>query len=133
MPRAVVVAASPSAESLRKDVPSPVGPYSPAYRAGGLLFCSGQLGIRDGELLQGFVAQAAQALINLQELLVESGARLSDVVKTTVFLTNMDDYDEMNREYSSVFGEHRPARSAVAVSALPKGALFEIDAIALMA
>lgn len=107
----------------------PVGPYTPVVRAGDhLLIVSGQVGIADGKLADGLEAQLRQALTNLRGLLEGEGASLNDVVKTTVFLTSMEDYAEMNRIYTEVFGDHRPARSAVAVAALPLGALIEVEA-----
>jgi 2-iminobutanoate/2-iminopropanoate deaminase len=107
----------------------PVGPYTPVVRAGEhLLVVSGQVGIADGKLADGLEAQLRQALANLQGLLEAEGASLADIIKTTVFLTSMDDYAEMNRIYTEVFGDHRPARSAVAVAALPIGALIEVEA-----
>jgi 2-iminobutanoate/2-iminopropanoate deaminase len=109
----------------------PVGPYTPVVRAGEhLLFVSGQVGLVDGALRDGLEAQLRQALANLTRLLEGEGASLSHVVKTTVFLTSMDDYAEMNRIYTEVFGDHRPARSAVSVAALPLGALIEVEAVA---
>ena len=107
----------------------PVGPYTPIVRAGAWLVVSGQVGLRDGALVDGGVeAEARQALANLRGLLESEGASLADVVKTTVFLRHMDDYDAMNEVYVSAFGDHRPARSAVAVAGLPRGALVEVEA-----
>ena len=108
---------------------NPVGPYSPMVRAGEWLVCSGQLGLADGVLVGGGVrGQAGQALANVRALLEGQGAAMTDVVKTTVFLAHMDDYRVLNEVYAEVFGDHRPARSAVGVSALPMGALVEIEA-----
>jgi 2-iminobutanoate/2-iminopropanoate deaminase len=109
---------------------TPVGPYTPAYRVGDLLFISGQIGLDGADLVDGFTAQTNQALANLRDLLAENGLSMDDVVKTTVFVTDMDNYVEMNELYLAAFGDHRPARSAVAVAALPKGAQMEIEAIA---
>lgn len=107
----------------------PVGPYTPIVRAGDWLVVSGQVGIADGRLVDGGVdAQLRQALENLRGLLEGEGASLSSVVKTTVFLTDMADYATVNEVYMAAFGDHRPARSAVAVAALPLGALVEIEA-----
>lgn len=112
----------------------PVGPYSPTVRAGDLVFTSGQIGIRDGALVEGgFDAQMDQAMANLAAVLADAGASLDDVVKTTVFLTSMSDYPAMNDRYLAALGEHRPARSAVAVAALPLGAVVEIEAVARVA
>lgn len=108
---------------------TPVGPYSPIVRAGEWLIVSGQLGVVDGALVAGGVgAQVKQALLNLAALLQEEGAGIDDVVKTTVFLRSMDDYDAMNEAYVAGFGAHRPARSAVAVAGLPRDALVEVEA-----
>ncbi|MDP8975818.1 MAG: RidA family protein [Actinomycetota bacterium] len=107
---------------------TPVGPYSPVVRAGEWLVCSGQVGLRDGILVGGGVwGQARQALDNVRDLLEGEGAAMTDVVKTTVFLVHMGDYGPLNEAYAEAFGDHRPARSAVAVSALPLGALVEIE------
>lgn len=106
-----------------------MGPYTPIVRAGEWLVVSGQLGLRDGELVNGGVPdQLRQALDNLAALLAAEGASLGDVVKTTVFLRHMDDYERMNEAYVAAFGDHRPARSAVAVAGLPRGALVEVEA-----
>lgn len=107
----------------------PVGPYTPLVRAGDLLIASGQLGLIDGGLVDGGVAgELRQALRNLATLVATEGASLDDVVKTTVFLVDMDDYATMNEVYCEEFGDHRPARSAVAVRALPLGATVEVEA-----
>jgi 2-iminobutanoate/2-iminopropanoate deaminase len=107
----------------------PVGPYTPIVRAGDWFVVSGQVGIRDGSLVTGGVrGELKQAITNLQALLESEGASLSDVVKTTVFLRHMDDYAAMNEVYIEAFGDHRPARSAIGVAALPIGALVEIEA-----
>lgn len=109
----------------------PVGPYSPTVRVGNLVFTAGQVGIRDGALVAGgFVAQIDQAMKNLATVLSAEGVGLDDLVKTTVFLTSMDDYSAMNDRYLAALGDNRPARSAVAVAALPLGALVEIEGIA---
>jgi len=110
----------------------PVGPYTPVVRAGDLLFVSGQVGIVDGQLVPGGLeAELRQALANLQGLLEAEGASLADVVKTTVFLRHLaSDYQRMNEVYAEVFGDHRPARSAIGVAELPLGALVEVEAIA---
>lgn len=107
----------------------PVGPYTPVVRAGDWLVCSGQLGLSDGKLVDGGVeAQVAQAVRNIEALLAGHGAGLDSVVKTTVFLADIGDYQPMNDAYVSAFGAHRPARSAFAVAALPLGAAVEIEA-----
>jgi 2-iminobutanoate/2-iminopropanoate deaminase len=106
-----------------------VGPYSPVVRAGQWLICSGQLGIVDGSLVEGgLAAQVTQAIKNAASLLQGHGSGLEDVVKTTVFLTDMADFAAMNDAYVAAFGDNRPARSAFAVAGLPLGALVEIEA-----
>ncbi len=109
----------------------PVGPYTPIVKAGPWLVSSGQIGIKDGAVVEGGIAaQCTQALTNLKELFEGQGSSLSAITKTTVFLTTMDHYAEMNELYMAAFGDHRPARSAVAVAQLPLGALMEIEATA---
>ena len=112
--------------------PAAVGPYSQAVLTGGLLLTSGQLGLNPetGILPEGVEAQAAQALQNIGAILAESGYERADVVKTTIFIRNMGDFAAVNRIYAGFFGDHKPARSCVEVSALPKGGLVEIEAIA---
>lgn len=106
-----------------------VGPYAPIVRAGGWLVCSGQVGVREGGLVPGGAReQTVQALANLRALLEGHGASLADVVKTTVFLTDIADFAVMNEAYADAFGDHRPARSTVAVAALPLGAVVEVEA-----
>lgn len=106
-----------------------LGPYTPVVAAGGWLAVSGQLGLRDGEMVAGGVAdEVTQAIANIAELLAAENASLSDVVKTTVYLRHMRDYPLMNEAYTAAFGDHRPARAAVAVVELPALALVEIDA-----
>lgn len=107
----------------------PVGPYTPIVEAGPWLICSGQVGIADGAIVEGGVeAELRQAMANMAGLLESKGASMADVVKTTVFLTDMGHYGDMNRVYIELFGDHRPARSAVSVSELPVGAVIEIEA-----
>lgn len=120
--------------ALSSGVPSiamakPVGPYTPIVRAGDWLICSGQIGIADGTLVDGGLEpQLRQAMANMEALLRSEGSSLDAVVKTTVFLTDMDHYAAMNAVYTAIFGDHRPARSAVAVAALPLGATVELEA-----
>jgi 2-iminobutanoate/2-iminopropanoate deaminase len=108
--------------------PRPVGPYTPIVPAGDWLICSGQVGLRDGQLVDGVAGQTAQCIANVRALLEGAGAGLSDVVKTTVFMTDINDYATVNEAYVAAFGDHRPARSAVAVAGLPLGALVEVEA-----
>ncbi|PAP75146.1 RidA family protein [Rubrivirga marina] len=116
--------------------PAAVGPYSHAVRVGGLLFCSGQVALdpEAGTLVGDEVAaQTEQVFKNIRAVLAAAGADLRDVVKTTVFLDTMDDFQAMNGVYAEAFGDHRPARSTVAVDRLPVGALVEIEVIAEIA
>ena len=107
----------------------PVGPYTPVVRAGEWVIVSGQIGLRDGALVEGGLGpELVAALANLEGQLASVGARLDQVAKTTVFLTDMADYAAMNEAYVAAFGDHRPARSAVAVAGLPLGAAVEIEA-----
>lgn len=106
----------------------PAGPYSPIVRSGDWLVCSGQVGLRDGQLVDGVVEQTTQAIANLRTLLEGEGASLDDVVKTMVFLVDMDDFAVMNEAYVASFGDHRPARSTIGVAALPLGAVVEVEA-----
>ena len=112
--------------------PGAIGPYSQAIAADGLLFCSGQLGLdpATGNLVEGVEAQADRALRNLGAVLDAAGVTFSDVVKTTIFLTDMDDFATVNAVYARFAPDPPPARSTVAVAALPKGALVEVEAIA---
>jgi 2-iminobutanoate/2-iminopropanoate deaminase len=113
--------------------PRAIGPYSQALRAGGFLFTAGQVGFdpATGELVDGGIAeQTRQVLANLRAILEAGGSGLGQVVKTTVFLVDMADFAAMNEVYAEVFGTHRPARSTVAVAALPRGARVEIEAVA---
>jgi 2-iminobutanoate/2-iminopropanoate deaminase len=97
-------------------------------RAGDFLICSGQLGMIDGVLADGVAEQTAAAIANVSKLLESAGAGLADVVKTTVFLLDMAEFATMNSAYVEAFSDHRPARSAVAVRALPLGGLVEVEA-----
>lgn len=115
------------------NAPKAIGPYSPALRVGDALYCSGQLGMdpATGELASGVRSQAERAIKNLEAILAEAGFGIGDVVKTTVFLSNIADFAAVNEVYSAHFTAPYPARSAVQVAALPKGGLVEIEAIAL--
>ena len=109
----------------------PLGPYTPAVRAGDFIFVSGQVGVADGALVSGGVAgQTERAVANLATQLESMGAALTDVVKTTCFLVDMDTFETFNDAYVGAFGRHRPARSTIAVRALPVGAVVEIEAVA---
>ena len=115
------------------NAPAAVGPYCHAKLAGSTLYTSGQLGLdpATGELPQGVEAQATQALENLSAVLAAAGMTCNHVVKTTVFLADINDFAAINAIYAKYFPGEAPARSCVQVAALPKGALFEIEAIAV--
>jgi 2-iminobutanoate/2-iminopropanoate deaminase len=117
------------------NAPAAIGPYSQAMVVGDLLFTSGQIPLRaDGTLLEGDItAQTTQVLANLKAVIEAAGANLSKVVKTTVFLKNLDDFVPMNKVYGDTFGGHTPARSTVQVAKLPRDVLVEIEAIVSLA
>ena len=111
----------------------PIGPYSPILQAGEWFIISGQIGLNDDELVSGGLeVELAQIFQNLKALLAVEGLTLQNIVKTTVFLVDINDYQLMNTMYMQEFGSHRPTRSAVAVAALPLGAVVEIEAWARM-
>lgn len=115
--------------------PAAIGPYSQAVKAGGVLYCSGQVPLvpGTGELVAGGIeAQTRQSLDNLQQVLSAAGVDFNSVVKTTIYLTDLGNFAVVNEIYTSYCGEIPPARVTVQVSALPKGALVEIDAIACL-
>ena len=116
-----------------EGAPAAIGPYSQAVASGEWLFCSGQIALDPGTgaiVGKDAAAQARQALENLAAVLDAGGSGLGHVVKTTIFLADMNDFAAVNEVYARAFGDHRPARATVAVAALPKGALVEIDATA---
>ena len=115
--------------------PTPIGPYAQAISAGGTLYCSGQIGLdpATSRLVDGDVAmQARRALDNLSAVLEAARTSLSSVVKTTIFLVDMNDFATVNAVYATFFPQLPPARSTIAVAALPLGARVEIEAIALV-
>lgn len=116
-----------------ENAPAPVGPYSQAIRVDNSVFAAGQLGVdvEMGELADGIRAQTRQALDNLAAVLEAAGTSLANVVKTTVFLADMDDFAAMNEVYAEYFPDDPPARSAVQVARLPLDGLIEIEAIAI--
>ena len=128
------------------DAPQAIGPYSQAVIANGMVYVSGQIALTpEGEMLQNdavlqteevvkhdVVIQTKQVLKNLEAVLKAAGSSLSQVVKTSIYLDSMDDFGIVNEIYADAFGEHKPARATVAVSTLPKNALVEIDAIAIV-
>ena len=111
------------------SAPGAAGPYSPAVRAGDWLALAGQVGIdpATGKLAEGVAEQTRQAMANVAAVLGDCGATLGDVAKTTVFLVDMGDFPVMNEVYADAFAEHRPARSTIAVAALPLGARVEVE------
>jgi 2-iminobutanoate/2-iminopropanoate deaminase len=119
---------------MTNAAPAAIGPYSQAIQAGGLVFTAGQLGLdpTGGELAVGAAAQADRALRNLSAILDAAGTSLERVVKTTIFLADMADFAAVNEVYASHFSTPYPARSTVAVKALPRDALVEIEAVALV-
>lgn len=118
---------------VANNAPAAVGPYSHAIKAGNTLYTSGQLGLDpvSGALADGVEAQAETALRNLGAVLAAGGMDFADVVKTTVFLADMGDFAAINAIYAKYFQGECPARSCVQVAALPKGALFEVEAVAV--
>ncbi|HJD96813.1 RidA family protein [Mailhella massiliensis] len=117
------------------DAPAAIGPYSQAVKAGDTLYLSGQIGMNPatGELVSADVKeQAAQALKNMKAVLAAAGFTVDNVVKTTVFLTDMADFQAVNAVYAETFASDAPARSCVAVAALPKGARVEVEAVAVL-
>jgi len=116
--------------------PKAIGPYSQAVAAGELIFCAGQVALdpASGESVAGDVrAQTERVLENLGAVLAAAGSDLRHVVKTTVYLTDFNDFAAMNEVYAARFGDHRPARATVGVSALPKGLRVEIECVAIRA
>ncbi len=113
--------------------PAAIGPYSQAIQVGNLLYASGQIPIdpSTGSIVDGGIKeQTRQSLLNVQAILEEAGLSFANVVKTTVFLADINDFADMNGVYAEFFSEPYPARSAVAVKSLPKGALVEIEVVA---
>ncbi len=134
-------------EFIQTDrAPQAIGPYSQAVIANGIVYTSGQIALTpEGEMLKNdavlqtqellkhdVVIQTEQVLKNLSAVLEEAGSSLSQVIRTTIFLDSMDDFAIVNEIYAKAFGDHKPARSTVAVKTLPKNALVEIDAIAVV-
>lgn len=118
-----------------EKAPKAIGPYSVAIRAGMFIFTSGQLGLdpQSGNLVPGGIeAETRQALTNIRHVLADSGSGMEAVVKTTVFLKDMAEFQKMNTVYAEFFSENPPARSTVQAAALPKGGSVEIEAVALV-
>lgn len=119
---------------IRTDkAPAPVGPYSQAVEAGGFLFCSGQIAIdpKTNQVHNGLIDEQAKIVMeNIKAVLTEAGLGFQNVVKTTIFLTNMNDFAAVNEVYAKYFTEQPPARSTIAVAGLPKGVHVEIEVLA---
>jgi len=118
-----------------EHAPAAIGPYSQAVSAGGFLFTAGQVGLdpATGEMVgDDCLSQVVQVMANLRAVLATAGCDFDDVAKTTIFLSDMSDFAVLNEIYGQAMGEHRPARSTVAAAGLPKGALVEIEMVALL-
>lgn len=115
-----------------KNAPAAIGPYSQAVKSNGIVYTSGQIALTpNGELVQRDIKlQTKQVLTNLKSVLEEADSSLEQVIKTTIYLENMDDFGIVNVIYAEFFGDHKPARSTIAVKTLPKNVLIEIDVIA---
>ncbi len=115
-----------------QKAPQPIGPYSQGIEADGFIFLSGQIGLdpEAGAMVDGLVAQTKQVMQNIHAVLESAGCNFSNVIKSTVYLRNMNDFAQFNQVYAEYFKENPPARTTVEVSALPKNALIEIDIIA---
>jgi len=116
-----------------KEAPQAIGPYSQAVEVNGMIYTSGQIALNpEGVMVaQDVENQTHQVMKNLFYVLKQADAEFSDVIKTTIFLSDMNDFEKVNAIYAHYFGEHKPVRSTVAVKTLPKNALVEIDCIAL--
>ena len=116
-----------------ENAPKAVGPYSQAMEHNGMIFCSGQVGIdpKKGQLVKGIEKQTKQAVRNLENVLISAGLSLNNIIKTTIFLADINDYKKINEIYGSFFNKNKPARSTVQVAALPLNARVEIEAIAI--
>lgn len=114
--------------------PAAVGPYSQAIKSGNTVYCSGQIGLdpATGTMVEGVVAQANRAFDNLEAVLAQAGAKMTDVVKFTIFLTDINDFSQVNEVMAAHVPTPYPARSCMQVAALPKGALVEVEAIAVI-
>ena len=125
-----------SIKTIQTDrAPAAIGPYSQAIVANGFVFTAGQIALHptSGQIVEGdVVAQAEQVFLNLRAILEAAGASFADVVKTTVFLSDMADFPRVNEVYARAFGTARPARSTVQAAGLPRGVFVEIEAIAVV-
>lgn len=118
---------------VTNNAPAAIGPYSQGYKANGFVFTSGQMpvNVSTGELVEEIKEATKVCLNNVKAIIEESGLSINDIIKTTVYLRDMDDFAQMNEVYQEFFGNHAPARSTVQVAKLPKNAIVEIEAIAL--
>lgn len=118
-----------------EKAPAAVGPYSQAIQVGEFIYTAGQVGLdpATGELVEGTVAQARQAMHNIQAILEAAGSGLDHIVKTTIFLADLEDYGDVNEVYATFFEHEPPARSAVQVARLPLDARIEIEVVAVVA
>lgn len=116
-----------------ENAPKAVGPYSQAIIANGFVFCAGQIALdpQSGNLVEGIEKQTHQVIKNLQAVLESGESSLEHIVKTTIYIKDMNDYAKVNEIYGSYFADHKPARATVEVARLPKDALVEIEAIAI--
>ncbi len=114
--------------------PTAIGPYSQAVKVANMVYTSGQIALNtNGEFFDGTIKDQAELVLhNLEEVLKEAGSSMQQVIKTTIFLADMEDFADVNEVYAKAFGEYKPARSTVEVATLPKNALIEIEAIALI-
>ena len=121
----------PMKQISTNKAPAAIGPYSQAIISGNILFCSGQIPLdpETGAIPEGVEAQAEQALTNVKNLIESAGGKIDNVVKTTVFIKDMDDFGKINEKYAKYFTEPFPARSCVEVARLPKDVLLEVEAI----
>lgn len=115
------------------NAPAAIGPYSQAIKANGFVYCSGQIPLNpDGNMIEGgIVEQTTQVLKNLQAVLQAAGSDLNKILKVTVYLKDMKMFQEFNQVYGSFFVQHKPARATVGINELPKGALVEIECVAI--
>lgn len=116
-----------------KSAPKAVGPYSTAVKSNGFVFVSGQLPVipETGEFIKGDIKKATEVILtNIKNILEESGSSLNKVVKVNAYMTDLSNFNDFNEVYAKIFGDHKPARAAIQVAALPKGSDIEIEAIA---
>ncbi len=118
---------------MSSKAPKAIGPYAHANRAGNMVFISGQIPVTaEGEVVEGIEAQAKQCLENVKSIIEEAGGSLDNIVKTTIFLTDLGNFAQVNEVYASYFTEKYPARTTVEISKLPLGVGIEIEAIAVL-